>query len=98
MPSDREEAGYSLRITAWWSAGAYRGSPIPLPNIANTPAFGLFYGAHVEALTGSEEDPTDPDAVSRACYVAAAIYAGFIGFCGLQVSSSPRISECDWRN
>ncbi|KAI9638804.1 uncharacterized protein MKK02DRAFT_41831 [Dioszegia hungarica] len=48
-------------------------------------AFGLFYGAHVEALTGSEEDPTDPDAVSRACYVAAAIYAGFIGFCGLQM-------------
>lgn len=49
-------------------------------------AFGLFYGNHVEALTGTNEDPADPDAVSRACYFAAVIYAAFIAFCGLQVS------------
>lgn len=50
------------------------------------PAFGIFYGRHVEALVGSTEDAKDPDAVSRACYAAAIIYAAFIGFCGLQVS------------
>jgi ribonuclease kappa len=56
--------------------------------LTNITAFGLFYGAHVEALTGTNEDPKDPDAVSRACYFAAAIYAAFIAFCGLQVSFS----------
>ncbi|KAK1923669.1 hypothetical protein DB88DRAFT_492035 [Papiliotrema laurentii] len=48
-------------------------------------AFGSFYARHVEALTGSVNDATDADKVSKVCYAAAIIYAGFIAFCGLQM-------------
>jgi hypothetical protein len=49
-------------------------------------AFGSLYARHAEALTGSTEDADDPDRVAKACYIAAAIYAGLVVFCGSQVS------------
>ncbi|ORX37638.1 hypothetical protein BD324DRAFT_622693 [Kockovaella imperatae] len=46
---------------------------------------GALYSRHVEALTGSTKDASDPDKVARACYGAAIIYAAFTVFCGMQM-------------
>lgn len=35
---------------------------------------------------GSVHDPKDGGQVAKVCYIAALIYAGFVAFCGLQVS------------
>jgi hypothetical protein len=63
-----------------------RGRPHQLVRcLTDLVAFGSFYARHVEALTGSVNDAKDADKVSKVCYAAAIIYAGFIAFCGLQV-------------
>ncbi|WVN90875.1 uncharacterized protein L203_106118 [Cryptococcus depauperatus CBS 7841] len=48
-------------------------------------ALGSFFSRHVEVLTGSTNDPTNPDMVARTCYAAAVIYGIFVAFCGLQM-------------
>ena len=70
----------------------------PDPTLTNPPAFGAFYGQHVEALTGSTKDTDDPNKVAKVCYAAAAIYAAFIAFCGMQVSVWPRKVDCSHGN
>ncbi|KAJ2776403.1 hypothetical protein H4R18_005691 [Coemansia javaensis] len=47
-------------------------------------ALGLLFNAEVEELTGSTEDPVHPRDVARACFLAAAIYAGFLACCSCQ--------------
>ena len=42
-------------------------------------------------MTGSTNDPDDPTAVAHVCYMAAAVYAAFLVFCGCQVCS-PNLS------
>lgn len=48
-------------------------------------ALGSFFSRRVEVLTGSVNDPADPDLVASTCYAAAVIYAIFVAFCGVQV-------------
>ncbi|KLT45821.1 hypothetical protein CC85DRAFT_226784, partial [Cutaneotrichosporon oleaginosum] len=48
--------------------------------------FGYFFAHRAEGLTGSKEDPEDPDFVAKICYTSAIVYAVFVVFCGLQVS------------
>lgn len=50
--------------------------------------FGLAFSGRTEAMTGSTNDPDDPTAVAHVCYMAAAVYAAFLVFCGCQVCSS----------
>ncbi|KAJ1848023.1 hypothetical protein LPJ57_008662, partial [Coemansia sp. RSA 486] len=45
---------------------------------------GFLFTAEVEELTGSTEDPVNPKEVGHACFVAAAIYAGFFFCCSCQ--------------
>lgn len=47
-------------------------------------ALGLLFNAEVEDLTGSVEDPVNPKEVGHACFIAAAIYAGFLLCCSCQ--------------
>jgi len=44
---------------------------------------GLFAKNH-PALTGGLEDPEDGPAVAVSVFIAVAVYAGFLVFCGLQ--------------
>lgn len=48
-------------------------------------ALGSLFSRRVEVLTGSVNDPADPDLVASTCYAAAVIYAIFVAFCGVQV-------------
>jgi hypothetical protein len=48
-------------------------------------AFGALFARHAETLVGSEEDPKDPGAVAKLCYLAGFVYVGFLVFCGMQV-------------
>lgn len=52
---------------------------------ANIQAFGALFARHAETLVGSEEDPKDPGAVAKLCYLAGFVYVGFLVFCGMQV-------------
>lgn len=54
-------------------------------NATDFSVFGYFYSHRAEGLTGSEEDPKDPDYVAKICYTSAIVYAAFVVFCGLQV-------------
>ncbi|KAG7558234.1 hypothetical protein FFLO_02887 [Filobasidium floriforme] len=47
--------------------------------------FGLAFSGRTEAMTGSTNDPDDPTAVAHVCYMAAAVYAAFLVFCGCQM-------------
>jgi ribonuclease kappa len=48
-------------------------------------AFGALFARHAETLVGSEDDPKDPGAVAKLCYLAGFVYVGFLVFCGMQV-------------
>lgn len=55
--------------------------------------FGYFFAHRAEGLTGSEEDPDDPDFVAKICYTSAIVYAVFVVFCGLQVGTAESASQ-----
>ncbi|KAL0245584.1 hypothetical protein I315_03986 [Cryptococcus gattii Ru294] len=53
-------------------------------------ALGSLFSRRVEVLTGSVNDPADPDLVASTCYAAAVIYAIFVAFCGVQMAVHKR--------
>lgn len=46
---------------------------------------GYGFGHDWEAFMGSTGDPADGAAVASTCYVAALVFAGFVGFCSCQL-------------
>ncbi|GAA6037787.1 hypothetical protein JCM8097_005034 [Rhodosporidiobolus ruineniae] len=56
-------------------------------------ALGWAFDLEVEVLTGSTKSPKDPHSVAKNCYIAAAVYAAFIGFCMCQIGVNNRYAR-----
>ncbi|KAI9596374.1 hypothetical protein BDF19DRAFT_438895 [Syncephalis fuscata] len=57
---------------------------------------GHLFDTEAEQYTESKNSPADPHGVAHACYVAAAIYAGFVVCCGGQLLLHKRIPRTDY--
>ncbi|KAN0062406.1 hypothetical protein ACQY0O_005289 [Thecaphora frezii] len=55
--------------------------------------FGYGFAHDWPALMGSTHDPADGQAVATTCYVAALVYAAFVGFCSCQVGVNRRYAR-----